>query len=333
MSERTRPGARLWGMGALLLVSALLSLILGSTPLSLPEALRAGLAGDLSNAAWRILAYSRLPRVLGAVLCGSALAVSGTVLQAVLNNSLAGPNLIGVNAGAGFAVLLVTALFPRQAALLPAVSFAGALACAGLIYAVARATGASRMTLVLAGVAVSSVINAASSCIKTLYPDILASYNRFAIGSLNGVRMVQLRAAAPYLAAGLAAALLLSRGMDLLALGEETAQSLGLRVERCRLLLVATAAVLAGAAVSVCGLLGFVGLLVPHAARWAVGGDSRLRIAASTLLGASAVLLCDLLGRVLFAPFELPVGVVLSLVGGVCFLILLLRRCGGRLRD
>jgi len=331
MADRPHPGARLAGMTALLLASALLSLLFGSTPLSLPEAIRAGLSGDAANTAWRIFCYSRLPRTVGAALCGSALAVSGSVLQVVLNNSLAAPSLIGVNAGAGFAVLLVMALFPDLTALLPAVSFAGALVCAGLIYAVARATGTSRMTLVLAGVAVNSVVNAASSCIRTLFPDVLASYNSFSVGSLKGVRMDQLSAAAPYLAAGLAAALLLSRDMDVLALGEETAQSLGLRVERCRLALVATAAVLAGAAVSVCGLLGFVGLLVPHAARWAVGPDNRLRVAASALLGGSAVLLCDLLGRVLFAPFELPVGVILSLVGGAGFLVLLLRRRGGRL--
>ena len=328
-----RSGMRLAGLAALLLVSVVLSLLLGSIRLSLWQALRAALASNWEDTALRIFLYSRLPRTLGGVLCGCGLAVSGAVLQMVLNNSLAGPNIIGVNAGAGFASLMVMALFPRAVALLPAAAFVGALACALLIYGVARWTGASRMTLILAGVAVTSVINAASACIRFLFPDILAAYNSFSVGTLNGVTMGELKAALPYLAAGLAAALVLSGDMNILALGEEMARSLGLKVERYRLLLILTAAVLAGASVSFAGLIGFVGLLVPHAARILLGADSRTVVAGSALLGASSVLVCDLLGRVLFAPFELPVGVVLSLVGGCCFIVLLFHRRGGKLHD
>lgn len=324
-----RPADALVGMAVLLLVSALLALLLGSSSLSASQVIRDGLAGRFQSLSWRIFYYVRLPRVLGAVLCGSGLAVSGAVLQAVLNNSLAGPGTIGVNAGAGFAALLVMALFPVHTALLPAASFAGALLCTLLIYGVARTTGASRMTIVLAGVAVSSVINAASSALKTLFPDVLAAYNSFSVGTLNGVQLPQLKAALPYLAVGLLGALLLSGDMNVLALGEETARSLGLNVERCRMLLILTAAVLAGASVSFCGLVGFVGLLVPHAARLLLGADNRLVVAASALLGGASVVLCDLLGRILFAPFELPVGVVLALVGGAGFLVLLFHRKGG----
>lgn len=291
------------------------------------------MSGDTDSAALRIFLYARLPRTLGGVLCGCGLAASGAVLQVVLNNSLAGPNIIGVNAGAGFAALLLMALYPGAAMLLPGAAFVGALACTLLIYGAARLTGASRMTIVLAGVAVSGIVNAASSGLKILFPDVLAAYNSFSIGSLNGITMAQLRAAVPYLGAGLLAALLLGGDMDVLSLGEELAKSLGLKVERLRLLLIMTASVLAGAAVSVGGLVGFVGLLAPHMARLLVGTDNRRVVAASALLGASSVLLCDLLGRVLFAPFELPVGLVLSVAGGGCFLVLLFRRRGGRLRD
>ena len=322
---------KLLGLTILLMASVLLSLFLGSTKLSLAEVIQAALNGDEENTALRIFLYMRLPRTLGAVLCGSGLAVSGSVLQVVLNNSLAGPNIIGVNAGAGFAALLCMALFPTLAGMLPAAAFAGALACTLLIYGIARCTGASRMTLVLAGVAVSSVINAASSCIKILFPDILAAYTNFSVGTLNGVTMAELQAAMPYLAAGLAGALLLSGDMNLLALGEELARSLGLRVERCRLLLIVTAAVLAGASISFAGLIGFVGLLVPHAARMILGSDNRLVVTGSAMLGAAFVALCDLLGRVLFAPFEVHVGIILSLVGGVYFIALLFRRRGGKL--
>lgn len=314
---------------ALLLGAAALALLLGSTPLSPMQVVQDAATGNFDGLAWRIFYYSRLPRMLGAILCGSGMAVSGAVLQAVLNNSLAGPNIIGVNAGAGFAVLLVMALWPQHHALLPAASFSGALVCAVFIYLVARLTGASRMTIVLAGVAISSIVNAASSTIKTLFPDILTAYNSFSVGTLNGVQLSHLRAALPYLAVGLAAALLLSGDMNVLALGEDTASSLGLKVERCRMLLILTSAVLAGAAVSFCGLIGFVGLLVPHAARLLLGSDNRLAVPASALLGAISVLICDLLGRTLFAPFELPVGVVLAMVGGLGFIILLFHRRGG----
>lgn len=324
---------RLAGLAAVLLVLVALSLLLGSTRLSPVQVVRAALAQDWEDTSLRIFLYVRLPRTLGGILCGCGLAVAGSVLQVVLNNSLAGPNIIGVNAGAGFASLVVMALFPRAMNLLPAAAFAGALACSLLIYGVARWTGASRMTLILAGVAVTSVVNAASACLRYLFPDILAAYNSFSVGTLNGVTMGKLWAALPYLAAGLAAALLLSGEMNVLALGEEMARSLGLKVERCRLLLILTAAVLAGASVSFAGLIGFVGLLVPHAARILLGSDNRMVVSGSALLGAASVLLCDLLGRVVFAPYELPVGVVLSLVGGICFVVLLFHRRGGKLHD
>ena len=330
-THQRAPKRVLLALTALFLLSFAVSLLAGTTRLSLQEIVHAAAAGDVKNTALRIFLYVRLPRVLGGVLCGSGLAVAGAVLQVVLNNSLAGPNIIGVNAGAGFAALLVMALFPDRAAAVPIAAFLGALVCALLVYAIARATGASRMTLVLAGVAVGCIINAASSALKVLFPEIINIYSGFSIGTLNGVTLRQLGASAPYLALGLAAALLLGGSMDILALGDETARALGLRAERCRLLLILTAAVLAGAAVSIAGLISFVGLLVPHIVRIFIGMDSRPVIIGSALLGASSVLLCDLLGRVLFAPFEISVGIILSLLGGICFIGLLLRRKGGKL--
>jgi len=307
------------------------SLLWGSTPLNIGEVLGAVLADDWDNPAVRIFFYFRLPRTFGGLLCGSALAVAGAVLQVVLNNSLAGPNIIGVNAGAGFSALLIMALFPASAGLIPVASFAGALCCTLLIYGVARSTGASRMTIVLAGVAVSSVINAASSCIRILFPDVLAAYNTFSVGTLNGVTMAELKWAAPYIFVGLAGAVLLAGNMNVLMLGEEIAQSLGMRVERCRLILLVIASVLAGAAVSFSGLIGFVGLLVPHIARILFGSDNRFVVPSAALLGGIGVLVCDLIGRTLFAPFEIHVGILLSLIGGCYFVCLLLRRKGGKL--
>ena len=305
------------------------SLCMGSAGLSLRE-LYEGLS-DPSSTAYRILLYARLPRMLGGVLAGAALAVSGALLQNVLNNSLAGPNIIGVNAGAGLGTLIVMAVSPFAIHLMPMAAFGGALLTALFIYAVASVTGASRTTLILSGVAISSVLSAASSCIKTFFPELALSYTTFSIGSLANTSLEQVRWAAVYAIPALLLAMILSHDMNILALGEETAASLGLHVRAYRFTLIVLAAVLAGAAVSYGGLIGFVGLLVPHIARILFGGDNRLVVPASALLGAIALLLCDLIGRLLFAPFELHVGIVLSVVGGIYFIFLILHRKGGRL--
>ena len=313
----------------LLLIVMVASLCLGSAGLTLGQ-LYEGLH-DPSSPAYRILMYARLPRMLGGLLAGASLAVSGALLQNVLNNSLAGPNIIGVNAGAGLGALLVMAVSPMAFKLMPFAAFAGALAAALFIYAVAAVTGASRTTLVLAGVAISSVINAASACIKTFFPELAIAYTTFSIGSLANVSLAQVGWAALYALPAMALALLLSHDMNILALGEETAASLGLQVGRYRFVLIVLSAVLAGAAVSYGGLIGFIGLLVPHIASMLFGGDNRLVVPASALLGAIALLICDLLGRLLFAPFELHDGIVLSVVGGIYFIFLILKRKGGRL--
>lgn len=216
-------------------------------------------------------------------------------------------------------------LLPGRWDVVPLAAFAGALLACGIIYTLAAATGASRITIVLAGVAVSGFFGAGSDAITTLVPDAWSGASTFLVGGFTGVTMENIRFAAWYIAGGLALALLLSHDMNILALGEETALSLGLPVKLCRLLFILTAAVLAGGAVSIGGLLGFVGLIVPHAVRLLVGEDNRLLIPASALLGASFVLGCDLLGRLLFAPYELPVGILMNFLGGPFFLWLLLR--------
>lgn len=314
---------------SLLIISAVAALCFGSSTLTLSELFSS--FSDTSSRAYRIFMYVRLPRALGGLLAGSSLAVSGAILQVVLNNSLAGPNIIGINAGAGLGTLLVMALAPYSVSLLPAAAFIGALASALMIYAIASLSGASRTTLILSGVAISSVINAASSCIKIFFPDISLSFVTFSIGSLANISLQQLKWAAIYSCVGLIAALFLSHDMNILALGEETSRSLGLRAGLYRFILIVMAAVLAGSAVSFAGLIGFIGLLVPHISRMLFGSDNRAVIPASALLGAISLLICDLIGRTAFAPFELHVGIVLSIIGGIYFIGLILRRKGGRL--
>lgn len=312
----------------LFLFSALLSLLLGSSSLSLGAILYP------DDSVRRILVHVRLPRTLAAALAGMALAASGTIIQTVMDNPLAGPNLIGVNAGAGLAAVLCTAFLPAIPGAMATGAFLGALSALLLIYAVAKATGASRTTLILSGVAVSSILSAGIDAVVTLVPDALMGVSAFRIGSLQTVALNRLPLPAVYILFALILTLSLCNEMDVLALGDETAQTLGLNTKRYRFLLLLAASMLSGSAVSFCGLLGFVGLIVPHAARFLTDCcECKKLLSVSTLLGGSFVILCDVLARVLFAPYEIPVGIVMSFLGGPFFLWLLIRRKGGRSHD
>ena len=320
-------------LGALMAAALLLSVGCGSqwyTPARLWQAL---CAADAADPVWRILCFVRLPRTAAAVLAGAALGVAGALIQSVLNNAMASPNVIGVNAGAGLGALLAASLVPGAAALLPGAAFAGALAAALFIWMLAAVAGLSRTTLILAGVTVSSILTACMNTLKLLFPDAAVGSTAFLLGTLSGVTTAQLQRALPWLAAGFVLAALLAADLNVLQLGEDMAAGLGLPVARVRFAALLTAALLAGAAVSFAGLLGFVGLLAPHIARRLVGGDNRRLLPVTALASADLMLLCDVAARVLFAPFELPVGVLLSLVGGPFFLFLLLRRKRSRLYD
>ena len=320
-------------LGALLAAALLLSVGCGSqwyTPARLWQAL---CTADAADPVWRILCFVRLPRTAAAVLAGAALGVAGALIQSVLNNAMASPNVIGVNAGAGLGALLAASLVPGAAALLPGAAFAGALAAALFIWMLAAVAGLSRTTLILAGVTVSSILTACMNTLKLLFPDAAVGSTAFLLGTLSGVTTAQVQRALPWLAAGFVLAALLAADLNVLQLGEDMAAGLGLPVARVRFAALLTAALLAGAAVSFAGLLGFVGLLAPHIARRLVGGDNRRLLPVTALASADLMLLCDVAARVLFAPFELPVGVLLSLVGGPFFLFLLLRRKRSRLYD
>lgn len=329
-STRRRDRTALLLLAGLALITAALSLSIGSVPLSLAQVLGA-LTGRLTGTVpAQIVRFVRLPRTLACLTAGAALATSGAVIQGVLANPLAAPNIIGVNSGAGLAAALCCALLPSVPAMVPVLSFLGALAGVLLVLLLAQRTGAARITLVLAGVAVSSMFGAGIDAVLTFVPEALNGYSDFRIGSLANVSLDRVLPAGGLILAALAAVLWFAKEMDLLLLGADTAQSLGLPVKCIRLTLLTLAAALAGAAVSFAGLLGFVGLLVPHMMRRLVGEDSRTLLLASALGGAALLTGCDLLARVLFAPYELPVGIVLSLLGGPFFLWLLLGQRRGR---
>ena len=328
-STRRGRGCFLAGLCILMLTAAALSLWLGSVKLSPTQVLNALLGRDRSSTAARIVRYSRLPRTCAALLAGAALAVSGVVIQTVLNNPLASPSVIGVNSGAGLAVAVVCAAVPLAQQYSPIVAFVGALAGVGLVTGLSRRNGAARTTVVLAGVAVSALFSAGIDAAVTLVPEALNGVSDFRIGGYSGVTMRQLVPAAGMILVSLTIVFSLSQQLELLALGSDTAQSLGLSVQPMRILLLVLAAALAGASVSFSGLLSFVGLIVPHTMRRFLGENSLPLLVSSALGGAFFVTVCDLLARVVFAPFELPVGIVLAFAGAPFFLWLLFRQRGG----
>lgn len=313
----------------LLILMTFIALVYGAVDVSLQDFLHLFNETELS-AQGRILRYVRMPRVFGAIVAGMGLALSGALIQTILNNPLAGPNIIGVNSGAGFAVVLCTAFFPKAYAAMPLAAFLGAFVTVLFVYYLGKKTGASRLTIVLAGVAVNSLLNGATDAVYTLCDFSLASGNSFKIGGLSGVNTEVLRWAAGAILVSFLFALLFHNELEVFSLGEETAQSLGLNVSFYRLVFLLLAAVSAGAAVSFAGLLGFVGLIVPHIARILVGEECRPFLLASAMLGAIFLLMCDFVGRTLFAPYELPVGIILSFVGAPFFIWLLLKRRRGK---
>lgn len=316
---------------ALLAVVTALGFMLGASSVSLPELLTWLSGGPVSATAQNILENVRTPRVLAALLAGAALATSGALIQAALDNPLASPNVIGVNSGAGLFVLLAASLAPGALWLTPLAAFAGALATALIIFALSLGAGISRLTVVLAGIAITTVFGAGMNTILIVDPDAYVGSSTFLVGGLSGVLMRDLGWPALYIVVGLLLAVAGAAKLNILALGDEAAHGLGLHVRAVRLGMLAVAAVLAGAAVSFAGLLGFVGLVIPHLMRFFVGHDNRWVVPVSALAGAAFVVGCDGLARVLFAPYELPVGILMAFIGGPFFIYLILKNKGGGL--
>ena len=317
----------------LFIAAAIMGLCLGVVPLTPGQLIKAVREGAGSSFEGNIFWYARLPRTAACLLSGAGLAVAGAVIQGVLANKLASPSIIGVNAGAGLAVTICCACGAISGWAIAGSAFFGAFIVVIVIALTAQKTGASRTTVVLGGVAVNSFLNAASEAIRTLYPDVGVISADFRVGGFSAVTSARVFPAGVLIIIGLAIVLTLCNELDLLSLGEEAAQGLGLSVKRMRTVFFLLAALLAGASVSFAGLLGFVGLIVPHIGRRLVGGESRYLIPFCALGGASFVTLCDLVGRLLFQPYEISAGILMAFIGGPFFLFLLLNSKGGHRRD
>ena len=309
------------------------AVLLGSTNINAVKTLFSFFSPDKTSADYRIIFYVRLPRAAAAVLAGSALAVSGVIIQAVLNNAMAAPNIIGVNAGAGLFVVTVIAIAPAAVFLIPVAAFAGALSACLLIYAISAKTGASRITITLVGIAVSSVLTSGINAVKVVFPDSVYNLTSFTVGGLSGVNISVLKYAVAGIIVCIAAAIIMSKDIDVLSLGEDTAFSLGMNVAVMRFVLLVIASILAGCAVSFAGLLGFVGLVVPHIVRRYVGTRHTLLVPVSALCGAEFVLICDIISRIMFRPYEIPVGIILSFIGGFFFIALILMQRKQKIYD
>ena len=305
-------------------LAALASLFLGAAALSPGE-----LLSGTGTAAGRIFWYVRLPRTAGCLLAGAALSAAGCVIQNVLANPLASPNIIGVNAGAGLAVTVCCALGCLSGWVIAGAAFGGAFLAVMLVSLAAKAVGASRTTVILAGVAVNAFLGAISDAVTNLVPDAGALSSDFRVGGFGAVVPQRLVPAGVLILVALGAVFCLSNELEVLSLGEDTAKSLGLKAERLRTVFLALAALLCGAAVSFAGLLGFVGLIVPHAVRRFAGTRCAQLLPLCALWGGAFVTVCDLLSRLLFRPQELPVGILLSALGGPFFLYILSKRRGG----
>ncbi|MFN8152338.1 MAG: iron ABC transporter permease [Solirubrobacterales bacterium] len=281
---------------------------------------------DPGNA--RIVNGIRVPSLVEALLVGSALGVAGAVLQGALQNPLASPDVIGVTAGAGFGATLILLAFPSSVALLPLGALAFGLLAAVLVFAFAW-TGQSRGSVskvILAGIAIAAIFGAGTTSLLVAYPDRVQSVIFFLAGGLTPNGWIDLREFWPYFAAGGIVSVILVRPLDRLALGDDVAASLGSRPLVTRLVAGLAAALLASAAAALAGLLGFLGLIVPHLVRMA-GGTSRhaFVIPASALVGATLLVAADLLARTI-ASVPLPVGPFLVVLGVPLFLWLLRRQ-------
>ncbi|MBQ4403210.1 MAG: iron ABC transporter permease [Selenomonadaceae bacterium] len=273
----------------------------------------------------QILENIRLPRTIVAMLVGVNLSLSGAILQAVMKNPLADPHIIGISSGAGLFGIFVMMIFSDAGALVTPAAFVGAMLAASLIYLLAWKDGIRPIRVILAGVAVSAFLGAGISALLIFYSDKVHGALLWMVGGLSTRSWQHVEILLPYSIAGTLATFLSARHLNVLQLGDEVAKGLGLRVNLVRTILTAVAALLAASAVCVVGLLGFVGLIVPHTARLILGSDYRMLLPGAALLGAAVVTISDTFARTIFAPTELPVGILMAMLGAPFFLYLLRR--------
>ena len=308
-------------MTLLLITSVLVSIRIGSVSVTFEDIIKA-FTTDLRGTPG-IVRDIRIPRICMAVMVGANLAVSGVLLQGVMRNPMADPGITGISSGASVIVMIIMLYFPAKTASLPVFGFIGGVIACIIIYSLAWKQGLSAVRIVLAGVAVNSMLGGVTSLISLLNSENLQGVLSWLNGELGNKSWTQVKCMAVYTIAGLGLAFLLPRCCDILALGDKNTKSLGYNPNLLRVLISAVAVFLAGISTAYVGVNGFIGLIVPHISRMLMGSEHKKLIPFSALMGATILLLADTVGRTVIAPYEIPVGVITTVCGGPFFLYLL----------
>ena len=311
-----------------LIVISIFSVRFGSVNFPFLDIIKTLFSSDYDNEILKSILWDiRIPRILIALMVGCNLSLAGVLLQAVMKNPLADPGLTGVSAGASVSALIVMILFPNAMLFMNLTAFiGGALACA-LVFLLAWRKGLKPLRVILAGVAVNSILGSLTGLMFILFSDEIQGVLSWLNGSLNGKNWNHVYGILPYTILGVIGAMTLIRDANILQLGDNFAINLGMNIPKKRLKLSLFACFLTGISVANVGLIGFVGLIVPHMARMIIGSDHLYLLPFSSILGAIVLVLADTISRTLFAPIEIPAGIVMAVIG-VPFFLYLLRKTG-----
>ena len=309
----------------ILLLIIALALFSGNSAIGTGDIIKV-LTGGGTDSQRLIVFDIRLPRIIAAFVSGAALSVSGYILQNNLNNTIASPGLLGINNGAGLFVIISALLFPFQSEVKCLFAFIGALIVTMLVSILAGGTGMTKTSVIISGVAISAVCVSVIDVIVSIKPETVADKAAFQLGGFASVPIGAVKMAVPIILITLIISWIFSPAMDIMALGDETAAGLGLNVKLNRGILLLCASVLAGAAVSMSGLIGFVGLMVPNCVRMFYKGGARGGMILCVMIGSGFLLLCDTLSRLITFPYELPCGLLLSVLGAPFLIFMLIKK-------
>ncbi|WP_148556661.1 iron ABC transporter permease [Terrisporobacter glycolicus] len=307
-----------------LMALSLISMKLGSLDISYKELIKGVFTNSSEGNMW-IIRELRFPRIIIAILVGGNLAICGVLLQVVVKNPLADPGITGISAGASLVVILIMVLFPELSNFKALLAFGGGLTSALLVFSIAYDKGFSPLRIILAGVAINAMFSAVSSILTTVNSNGISAVTNWLNGSLATVTWSDAKMLVIYSLIGVLVSFTLRQTCNLMSLGDKTAKSLGVDINKQRILVSALAVFLASISTGVAGIISFVGLIVPHIGRFLIGSDHKYLIPFSFIMGAILLLIADTVGRCLFVPYEIPVGLVMSVIGGPFFIFLLRR--------